>query len=305
MAMNQSGQKDGNVFASAVNVASPPQMPMSAQIQPFTNYGPDLSTYSWGILPEGTVDPRMQFREPTSQAKDEDDVAVSSSTVPPTTTFHNPADFELLQQQLDQRRRSSAGIWATAFNNMSLQDPNGDGLLMPPDPYTASVLAHQHQKQLHELQRQVLASAAAAQTQTQSQHHHQMQKRRASNVGPEVTGMGGPTTANSSKGISPPAPTAPPDAYNSLLSDPGSAAFFQYMLAAQNPGNASVSVLASRMAVVIVDHLLLFLIKQYNDQVLAREHCPNQAPCPIYNHLLPNLSSLYQPLPISTRHNGT
>ena len=55
---------------------------------------------------------------------------------------------------------------------------------MASDPYTASLLAQQHQKQLHALQQQVLASAAARYPQTQT-HQPQVQPH-TQNMGSEA-----------------------------------------------------------------------------------------------------------------------
>jgi hypothetical protein len=106
---------------------SPDTKPVMLPIQ--TNVANDLYTNSGYVF-----DPTYQMRQqPVAHSDDEAD-ALASSTTPLFNEQEEPA--------VTARRRSSVGIYANAFNQMSLQDGsivNG----MVPDPYTAVQYAQQ------------------------------------------------------------------------------------------------------------------------------------------------------------------
>jgi hypothetical protein len=80
-----------------------------------------------------TFDPRYQTRPNTAPSDDEVDPTLST-----TTPLMNDPE----EPTISARRRSSAGLWASAFNQMSLQD----GSMKPgivPDPFTAVQVAQQ------------------------------------------------------------------------------------------------------------------------------------------------------------------
>ena len=83
MAPSQPGHKDGNLFASTAHVTSPTQLQTQAQVQPFVTYAPDQSIYNWGSPPDGTVNPRMNFRDPNTLGDDDDE-----GDRPPIPLFH-------------------------------------------------------------------------------------------------------------------------------------------------------------------------------------------------------------------------
>ena len=91
--------------------------------------------------PNSTVDPMVQFRQ-RFVSNDEDTSHPSSSAA---STFDLLDDSTI--QAIHQRRRSSGGQWATAFNQMTLQD--GSRIPVPPNmpnlskPYAASQQAQQ------------------------------------------------------------------------------------------------------------------------------------------------------------------
>lgn len=80
-----------------------------------------------------TFDPMYQMRQQTINQSDEEHEPTSSST----PVFHED------EPVISGRRRSSAGVWANAFNSMSLQDPSMVNQGMVPDPYTAVQVAQQ------------------------------------------------------------------------------------------------------------------------------------------------------------------
>lgn len=99
-----------------------------------------MSFYHWPTS-AFTVDPRYQFRDPSSAVAQSDDEGEGGTSTANASIYGNNADEPSI---VEQRRRSSAGIWASAFNSMSLQD--GTGMLSNtaatvPDPYTAVQVA--------------------------------------------------------------------------------------------------------------------------------------------------------------------
>ena len=132
-----------------VQLQTPMQVPYTQMVQP------DLANYTFGRH-EGTIDPRIQFRNPTT-LEDEDDAVAPLTAIPNSAISLNQEDLEEMQQQLNQRRRSSAHIFG--FNQMSLGDPN-NGENPIPDPFTASMVAQEHQRKLQQLQQHFAASAA-------------------------------------------------------------------------------------------------------------------------------------------------
>lgn len=86
-----------------------------------------------------TIDPRLQFR---ASMQSDDEGPVSSAASSSAVEFADSVPDSIAHQ----RRRSSAstGIWANAFNQMSLQDPANnarDGQLAFTNPFTASQIA--------------------------------------------------------------------------------------------------------------------------------------------------------------------
>jgi hypothetical protein len=97
-----------------------------------------MNMFAWVPPATATIDPRTQFRN-TLTGEDE----VEGSSRPPSSaasTFYDGTLDEASQAALNQRRRSSVttGIWANAFDQMSLQDGGAGGTI---DPYTASQVA--------------------------------------------------------------------------------------------------------------------------------------------------------------------
>jgi hypothetical protein len=71
------------------------------------------------------------MRQQVANQSDDEHEPISSST----SVFHED------EPVMSGRRRSSAGVWANAFNSMSLQDPAMVNQGMVPDPYTAVQVA--------------------------------------------------------------------------------------------------------------------------------------------------------------------
>lgn len=94
----------------------------------------DLMSYQWPNTAY-TIDPRYQIRQSLAQSDDENDQGPKSATFPLPTDADEPL--------LNARRRSSVGIWANTFNQMTLQDGSLANQTMLPDPYTAVQVAHQ------------------------------------------------------------------------------------------------------------------------------------------------------------------
>jgi hypothetical protein len=106
---------------------SPDTKPVMLPIQ--TNVANDLYTNSGYVF-----DPTYQMRQQAVAHSDDEADTLASSTTPLFNEQEEPA--------VTARRRSSVGIYANAFNQMSLQDGsivNG----MVPDPYTAVQFAQQ------------------------------------------------------------------------------------------------------------------------------------------------------------------
>lgn len=101
------------------------------------SYQADTGMFAWVPPVTATIDPRLQFRSTTAQDDDAEDGA-ARPTSSNASTYLEGLDENAIQA-LDSRRRSSAstGLWANAFNQMTLQDPK----IIPADPYTASQIA--------------------------------------------------------------------------------------------------------------------------------------------------------------------
>lgn len=108
---------------------SPNKMAAPSSAYPFR---PDLSGASY-VWPQTTIDPRTQFGSGQTGLAD----GVSASNAP--TTYEQDGNGPSAVQH---RRRSSAGVWASAFNQMTLQDGSTEGLPVP-DPFTAVQVAQQ------------------------------------------------------------------------------------------------------------------------------------------------------------------
>ena len=135
----------GMIMPTEVTTHSPVQMqaPKPTGAQPVRQY--NANNWQWPTqLPVGALDPQNQFRNPLHN-DDEDDGGLPVTAFPPGSAHsaHLELDPVLEQQMLQHRRRSSAGIWASAFNQMSLRDPSVDLSAMARDPFTASLIAQQ------------------------------------------------------------------------------------------------------------------------------------------------------------------
>lgn len=118
---------------------TPPSNPEPLSHLPLQDPTAAISLYHWPSS-AFTMDPRYQFRNPAAlqQSDDEDGQNPNSSSA---SVFNEPEDAAII---MDARRRSSAGLWASAFNSMSLQDgslPNSAATV--PDPYTVVQVAQQ------------------------------------------------------------------------------------------------------------------------------------------------------------------
>jgi hypothetical protein len=150
----------------AEGVVAMPEPPyphtLVSPVGPISNIQPDFSNtyggnnYIWPTQQPNvieTIDPRFQFR--SSYTTDDED----TSTRPPSSaasTYHVDFDDVAVQAMGHHRRRSSAGVWASAFNNMSLaEQQSATGLIPLPDPFTAS----QYAQQVQQVQQQQPVSA--------------------------------------------------------------------------------------------------------------------------------------------------
>lgn len=137
-------------FVSDLNHAmpitySPAQMHNTLALNAACQSDPSAnSTFAWpgsGV----PLDPSLQFRQ--SFASDDEE-----ATRPPSSAASVYGDFgESTFRAIQHRRRSSASLWATAFNQMTLQDgskvPMAPSMMNPFDPYTAGQVSQQiHQK---------------------------------------------------------------------------------------------------------------------------------------------------------------
>jgi hypothetical protein len=137
-----------------------------------TTFQPDYSQFAWSVpstantvgtmgsvnsigsvgpLATGTIDPRGSLRtsqDPVNFSEDEDNGATVSRPASAAASAFGSTNFSMVDEngnplsvEAAQRRTSSTGVWASAFNQMSLQDRNA-GVV---DPYTASQVASQLQ----------------------------------------------------------------------------------------------------------------------------------------------------------------
>ena len=119
-----------------LNSSMSPSIPTGMMgMQDPSMYQPNPSQYAWAPPLTATIDPRQQFRNPSlaaSMTEDEIDGVAQSSTA---STLLEGMDDAAIKALNEQRRMSvGTGIWANAFNQMTLQDGTVD-------PYTASQYA--------------------------------------------------------------------------------------------------------------------------------------------------------------------
>ena len=125
-------------FSFAMSM-SPQSIHPPLNLPPTSNIQPALGAFALTLPPStGTIDPAMDFRGP--MAFDEDDAGATTRPGSSGTSIFADLEENIIQA-IQQRRRSSAGVWATAFDQMSLQDPNISNL--PADPYSASQFVQQ------------------------------------------------------------------------------------------------------------------------------------------------------------------
>lgn len=110
---------------------SPNHMPGMTGMQDAAIYQPDSKNFAWAPSMTNTIDPRQPFLN--HNVTEEDPEWISR---PPSSATTLEALDEAALNALNERRRSSigTGVWANAFNQMTLQD----GIV---DPYTASQYA--------------------------------------------------------------------------------------------------------------------------------------------------------------------
>ncbi|ORX39256.1 hypothetical protein BD324DRAFT_321282 [Kockovaella imperatae] len=159
----------------------------------------DLNNFRFGGMQDGTIDPRIQFRN-QALIEDDEETASNPKTAPPTAHGNAPVsavkalnelDFDKMKEDLNQRRRSSIGLWG--FNNMSLRDGNGENTI--PDPFTASMMAQEHQRNIEQLHRHIAAAASGQKDQnTQGQTNNW-------NTVPRVAPGGAAINTNDAKDI--------------------------------------------------------------------------------------------------------
>jgi hypothetical protein len=123
---------------------SPTSLTASVDLSAFNPSLNGNGTFAWTMPPgppAATIDPRMQFR--SSMNSDEDDTSLSRPASSAASQYQIELD-ENAVNELNRRRRSSAGTWASAFNEMTLQEVNS-GATIPAsalaDPFTASQVA--------------------------------------------------------------------------------------------------------------------------------------------------------------------
>lgn len=117
---------------------SPSTVNTMVNIPGASSYQPDMGQFAWAPPATATIDPRMQFRTPTAP-EEEPEAHTSRPSSSTASTYLEGLDENMINAINEQRRRSSigTGIWANAFNQMSLQDP----ATLPPDLYAASQMA--------------------------------------------------------------------------------------------------------------------------------------------------------------------
>lgn len=133
----KSDSYNSTTSGGAIKSFTPPTKPEALPLMPMPDQSAASSLYHWPTS-AFTMDPRYQFRNTAApnQSDDEDGANPHSSSA---SVYNDQEDNAVM---LDSRRRSSAGIWASAFNSMSLQDgslPNSAATV--PDPYTAVQVA--------------------------------------------------------------------------------------------------------------------------------------------------------------------
>ena len=120
------------------NSVSPSNVNAIVNFPQSSTYQPDPSVFAWVPPVTATIDPRMQFRNSVG-AEDEEGINASRPSSSSASTYKEGQD-EAAISALNERRRSSVttGVWANAFNQMSIHDPAS---AIAPDPYTASQIA--------------------------------------------------------------------------------------------------------------------------------------------------------------------
>jgi hypothetical protein len=119
--------------------ASPTAPNAMANIPGAAVFQTDMNLFAWAPPATTTIDPRTQFRGSLAAEDEPETVDPSRPASSAASTYLEGLDEDAVNA-LNQRRRMSVGgtVWASAFDQMSLQDP---APIIPPDPYTASQMA--------------------------------------------------------------------------------------------------------------------------------------------------------------------